>query len=338
MSAKEASVNWICVASRASTERNCRAKEHLKLGRCSVGPDEAILYSRHRLLPLGLIQLDLGHHLVAFLDVLGQRERFKQLQLAKTPEEDAEVAEVLRQTAGFVLELRQTFADQFASFESGLSALKQHTSEPIRPKFVGFSDSFVTSVPLRGECSSLASITTVFSSLTASAVVMVTALASRHPLRGGIDVGLATEIAPGEIYGTALERAYVLESKGAEYPRILIGDELWKYLNVARAHFLAQTTPEAKAVTSIVDRILQLIAVDTDGKRILDYLGPVLSELQYSGSSFASGMIQPLYTFVIAEQQRITASGDPKLIARYGALRGYVESRLPLWGLQPVQA
>jgi hypothetical protein len=286
---------------------------------------------------MGLTQLRLGHHLVAFLDVLGQRERFKQLQLPKTPEEQAEVAEVLRQTAGFVLELRKTFADQFASFESGLSALKQHTSEPICPKFVGFSDSFITSVPLHVEASPLASITTVFSALTASAVVMITALATCHPLRGGIDVGLATEIAPGEIYGTALERAYVLESREAEYPRIVIGEELWRYLNVARAYFAAQTTPEAKPATSIIDRMLHLIAVDADGKRILDYLGPVLSGLQYSGSNFASGMIQPLYAFVIAEQQRIATSGGPKLIARYEALRGYVESRLPLWGLQPVQ-
>ena len=286
---------------------------------------------------MGLTQLQLGHHLVAFLDVLGQRERFKQLQLPKTPEENAEVAEVLRQTAGFVLELRKTFADQFATFESALTALKQHTPDPVCPKFVGFSDSFVTSVPLRDEGSSLVQITTVFSALTAAAVVMVTALASQHPMRGGIDVGLATEIAPGEIYGTALERAYVLESQEAGYPRILIGDELWNYLNMAREHFSALKTPESKTVTSIIDRMFLLIAIDADGKRILDYLGPVLSGLQNSETKFASGMIKPLYAFVIAEQQLVTASGYPKLISRYDALRGYVESRLHLWGIQAME-
>jgi hypothetical protein len=135
-------------------------------------------------------------------------------------------------------------------------------------------------VPLHVESSPLTSIATVFSALTAAAVVMLTALASRHRLRGGIDVGLATEIAPGEIYGTALERAYLLESREAGYPRILIGDDLWNYLNVARSHFSAQTTPESKTVTSIIDRMMQLIAVDADGKRILDYLGPVMSDLQ----------------------------------------------------------
>lgn len=60
---------------------------------------------------------------------------------------------------------------------------------------------------------------------------MLASLASKHPMRGGIDVGLATEIGPEEIYGTALERGYLLERDVARYPRIVIGDELWKYLN-----------------------------------------------------------------------------------------------------------
>jgi hypothetical protein len=282
--------------------------------------------------------LRLGYHLVAFLDVLGQRERFKHLQLPKTPQQNAEVAEVLRQTAGFVLELRKTFAQQFATFESALAALKKHTPEPICPKFVGFSDSFVTSVPLHNEGSPLASITTVFSALSSSAVVMLTALASKHSLRGGIDVGLATEIVPGEIYGTALERAYVLECKEAGYPRILIGEELWNYLNAAHENFSVQTTPESKAITAIIDKMLKLIAIDKDGKRILDYLGPVMSDLQSSDTEFKNGMIQPLYEFVITEQQRVSELEDPKLIARYESLREYVESRLHLWDLEALKS
>src|SRR5207244_7206404 len=93
------------------------------------------------------------------------------------------------------------------------------------------------------------SVVTVFSALSAACVVMLTALANKHPLRGGIDVGLAAEIGPGEIYGTALERAYLLEDRVAKYPRLVIGDELWRYLNVALANFERQTTPVSKAIT-----------------------------------------------------------------------------------------
>jgi hypothetical protein len=74
--------------------------------------------------------------------------------------------------------------------------MRANRKASLRPNFIGFSDSFVTSVPLRNDDGDLARIVIVFSELSAAAVVMLTILASKHPLRGGMDVGLATEIAP----------------------------------------------------------------------------------------------------------------------------------------------
>jgi hypothetical protein len=273
----------------------------------------------------------LGHHLVAFLDVLGQRDKFRGLRLPTNAKEKTEVKEVLRQTAGFVLDLRKVFQNQFEAFEAGLATMRAHTNEPLRPHFVGFSDSFVTSVPLRNDSGDLVRIVTVFSALSAAAAVILTSLASKHPLRGGIDIGLATEIGPEEIYGTALERAYLLESKIAKYPRIVIGDELWKYLNAARAKFENDTTPIAKSITAIVQKIMALITADTDGNRILDYLCPII--VQHSGPDYAKHMVQPAYEFVLSEQKRLIAEGNPQLIERYASLRNYLESRLALWGI-----
>ncbi len=277
---------------------------------------------------------NLGYHLVAFLDVLGQRDRFRDLRLPKTPQEAAAVGEVLRQTAGFVLDLRDAFDEQFKSFEAAVTNVTRHTKEPLRPKFVGFSDSFVTSVPLRNEGGDLVGIVTVFSALSAAAVVMLMSLANKHPLRGGIDVGLAAEIGPQEIYGAALGSAYLLESEEAGYPRIVIGDELWRYFNAAIANFRTQTTPVARSITAITERLMGLIATDTDGKRILDYMGQTMSEHTGPGSRQGELMVKPAYEFVLAEQKRIVAGGNPKLIARYAAFRAYVESRLALWALQ----
>src|SRR5579862_1739369 len=62
--------------------------------------------------PMKKRNFNLRSHLVAFLDVQGQRERFRQLRLPKNPEGSAAVGEALRQTAGFVL--------------IGLGFLKQH--------------------------------------------------------------------------------------------------------------------------------------------------------------------------------------------------------------------
>jgi hypothetical protein len=275
----------------------------------------------------------LGHHLVAFLDVLGQSEKFKQLRLPKTPEEHAEVGEVVRQTAGFVLDLRGAFDKQFQAFEAGSPNMQRHTKEPLRPNFIGISDSLVTSVPLRNDGGDLVGIVTVYSALSAAAVVMLMSLASKHPLRGGIDVGLAVEMGPQEVYGTALARAYHLESTEAQYPRIVIGDELWRYFNAAIVEFEKQDTPVGRSMSAIAGKMMELVALDEDGKRILDYLGQTMVDNAAPGGNHRDYMVKPAYAFVLAEQKRINATGDPKLTARYRLFRRYFESRLPLWGI-----
>jgi hypothetical protein len=222
------------------------------------------------------------------------------------------------------------FKTHFEAFESGFN-LGTKTQEHLRPNFIGFSDCFVTSVPLRSDAGELVRLVTVFSALSAAAIVMLTSLANKHPLRGGIDVGLATEIGPGEIYGTALERAYFLECKVAQYPRILVGDELWKYSNSVLAKFGKDQTLAGKTITAITHKIIELIANDLDGKRILDYLGA--AALKNSAPGQKEMMIQPAYGFVLAEQSRVIAGGNSELIARYALFRGYFESRLPLWGI-----
>jgi len=285
--------------------------------------------------PLEKRKFDLGYHLVALLDVQGQREKFRQLRSPKNPEESEAVGEVLRQTAGFVLDLRQAFDEQFESFEAGAtSMMRRHTDQRVRPKFVGFSDSFVASVPLRNDGGDLLPIVTGFSALSAAAVVMLVSLANNHPLRGGIDVGLGTEIGPEEIYGTALENAYLLESRAAEYPRIVIGDELWRYVTAALANFRAQATPVAQALAAITERTMSLIATDSDGKRILDYLGQTMVLHAGPGGGQKETLVRRAYDFVLAEQKRIVEERNSKLIPRYDALRRYVESRLPLWGIE----
>ncbi len=279
-------------------------------------------------------QFKLGYHLVAFLDVLGQRDRFHELRLPQNPEEVKAVGEVLRQTAGFVLDLREAFDEQFQSFEAGATTLmKRHTKQPVRPKFVGFSDSFVTSVPLRNDGGDLVGVVTVFSALSAAAVVMLMSLANKHPLRGGIDVGLATDIGPQEIYGAALGSAYRLESEEAGYPRIVIGDELWRYFNAALANFQTQTTPVAQAIAAITQRMMGLISTDIDGKRILDYLGETMVQHAGPGGRQKDHLVRRAYDFILAEQKKIIDGKNTRLIERYEAFRCYVESRLPFWGI-----
>jgi hypothetical protein len=78
----------------------------------------------------------LGYHLTVFLDVQGQREKFKGLRLPKTPDEHAAVQEVLKDTAGFVVGLRDTFRRNFEAFEAGISRKRGGAlAAPIRRVF-----------------------------------------------------------------------------------------------------------------------------------------------------------------------------------------------------------
>ena len=147
-------------------------------------------------------------------------------------------------------------------------------------------------------------------------------------------MGLATVIGPQEICGAALGGAYHLESQVGGYPRIVIGDELWRYFNAGLQNFQAQTTPVAKAITAITNRMMGLIATDSDGKRILDYLGQTMVQHAGPGGGLKNELVIRAYDFVLAEQKRFVAGGDTKLIERYEALRRYVESRLALWGIE----
>lgn len=278
----------------------------------------------------------LGDHLVIFLDVLGQRDKFRDLQLPKSTAEEAHVKEVLRQTAGTVVGFRKLFRTSFEAFQKGMEEGEWGAhAKLLPPKFTGFSDTFVTSVALRNEGDELLPIVRVFSALSAAATVMLTSLSQKHPMRGGIDVGLATEIGPQEIYGTALEQGYKLECKVAQYPRIVIGDEFIKYLDAATARFEGEDTPLANSAKRVLQKIKTLITTDADGSKVLDYLGPVIVEQGTQDRRIKDNMVAPAYEFLLAEQKRIITTEDSKLISRYAAFRAYFESRLTLWGIQP---
>src|SRR5438045_4043107 len=60
--------------------------------------------------------------------------------------------------------------------------------------------------------------------------LMLTSLAWGHPIRVGLDVGTGVEVERGQLYGPAVVKAYELESRAAEYPRVIVGDTLADYL------------------------------------------------------------------------------------------------------------
>ena len=98
----------------------------------------------------------------------------------------------------------------------------------------GLSDAVVIAVPLAEKTTDdciFRAVRGVTISLLAIAGLAIRAFATEVAFRGGMDVGIATMLDGCEVYGPALARAYCLESEAAEYPRVVVGGDLVRFLN-----------------------------------------------------------------------------------------------------------
>jgi hypothetical protein len=281
--------------------------------------------------------LELNYFLVAFLDILGQREKLRRLTgLPGDLKPDARMIETVRATFGAVHGIRGII-DGYLKAEGDPGKVAHLMPEDKREALMrllrsdamqyGFSDSIVVAVSLKGEPGDSVPINGVSAALHASCSAAVTSLACGHALRGGIDVGVAAQISETEVYGPALERAYVLEHS-AEYPRILIGAELWNYLNVMES--VVVDTQAGRYTAEQARAVKRLIYADTDRQPTLDFLGEAFRSL---AQEEVVRTVRLAHAFVRAERDRFGVAGDTKLSDRYDRLLGYFTLRGALWGL-----
>ncbi len=283
-------------------------------------------------------KLDYGHYAVAFMDLLGQQDFLRNLHSVPNldnPQEVDTIKKHLENTYGAVTTMRKLFNTSFEAFSkrnTDLSKLttdqrikfKELTNNPI--KFQSFSDSVVIFMPLRTDTAKLP-MRGIFGILGAAATVFTCSLANGHPIRGGIDVGLGMEITENEIYGPALSRAYTLESKIANYPRIIVGNELLRYLEITRDQEPIDET--AIVAKKTAEDCIKCLAEDDDGHLFIDYLGEFYRDM--FGEIIDVSIIQKAYFHVMDFAAKYQKEKKSKLAFRYTLLRNYFENRLPLW-------
>lgn len=181
--------------------------------------------------------VDIGYYVVAFMDLLGQQSKLRSLRDLPNTDDEKQMGSFiasLKETYGVVTQMRKVFETYFSKFvkrRSDLSMLNEEqrktysklTSNPIQIR--PFSDATIVYLSLRTDTAKLPT-RGIFGILGAAASTSLLSLYAGHPIRGGIDIGLGMEIDDGEIYGPCLSRAYTLESRIAQYPRVVIGKEL----------------------------------------------------------------------------------------------------------------
>ena len=282
--------------------------------------------------------LILGYYIVAFIDLLGQQEFLRNIRSLPDPKEPQDMEEIkfhLKNTYGAVTGMRKFFSDSFQAFArwpKDLSRLtkeqkkefKSLTNNPIR--YQTFSDSILIFMSLKIDTARLP-VRGIFGILGAAAMTFICCLALGHPIRGGIDVGLGMEITKNEIYGPVISRAYTLESRIANYPRIIVGNELIRYLEIMRDQESKDIVAGIAKKTANI--CLKCLAVDDDGYPFVDYLGEYYREV--FGKIIDATIIKKAYDQVLKFTKRYQNEKDSKLAFRYTLLRNYFEARLPLW-------
>lgn len=268
------------------------------------------------------------HYLVAFIDLLGQKEEL--LKLKKLP--DKENKEELQH---FEEQFKKTYGRAKTLYNAIDGFLKNLYDPAKRPfssilftnevKYKRFADGIAIHLPLmdKGDNIPLEGVNGI---LLACASAIISFLEQGIPLRGGIDVDLGFEIDEDDVYGPSVVKAYTLENKIAQYPRIVVGEGLIDYLNYAS--LINGQDYREKLNQQMAEKSLDLIVRDTDGYHIIDYMGPGFQEATNHVLEFQ--VFLNIYKHVKEEQIKWKEKKDSKLAFRYMLMLNYIESRLAL--------
>ena len=287
-----------------------------------------------------------GHYMVGVFDVLGQSTKLhKQGRLSLNDSgQQQHVIDNLKSTAGVVISYRQMFKDYFESAaghsdDPRLDLLRPHQRAEMLAAKVrniihwGASDAIYVAIPLTHPIRHpVAPIADVFHSFVAAASMWLLGLSTNHPLRGGMEIGLAIDIEPGkEVYGHALEAAYHLESTVAKLPRIVVGAECVEFLKlVKRDRFSPDNRSQLPA--TMAGMCLSMLRQDFDGCMVVDGLGSTM--LRQAVSRFRDAVLQA-HDNVRANHQRFRDTGNEKLATRYKTLLAYFDESAPKWRIAP---
>ena len=285
-------------------------------------------------------QIEYQNYVVTFLDVLGQREVFKAIEKFQLIEHTDEFKKALGSihfdSTHNVKNLRDSFVDFFNQLTverpipKGIPQNKMEMFKEMRKsnlKYKTFSDSMQFFASLKTDRFHCIAMNSVLTMLTATGGLLLATLAKKKVYRAGIDIGIGAEIEDNEVYGPALFRAYELESKIAQFPRIVVGDALINYLQnlIHKNPQIANQAIEDIELCKVwAEYCFKSLKQDIDGYIILDYLG----------ENFSSGLKEALgdkfqiyfdlaFDFIQSEYLKFKKAKDTKMSQRYYWLLQY---------------
>jgi hypothetical protein len=286
-----------------------------------------------------------GYYVVCVLDLLGQAEALKVWShLPQTDEERKPFIDGIKNSLGTVEVLRENFLiffDTVAQRTIPDNLFAQWTHEQREAytrarncelKVAQFSDTFVFYAPLRNRHGDV-TVEPMYRSLAACAMAMLVCLSSHIPIRGAVCIGTGMEATPGNFYGPSLAVAHHLESRIAEYPRVIASGEIAAFLTCNGSFSNDPTINQIMSQFGPTCRTF--LCQDVDGEWIVDFAGAAIRKLYGEDEHHGADPVREAYRFAVGERDKFRQERDHKLAWRYSHLVQYLESRLPIWALSP---
>ncbi len=272
--------------------------------------------------------MTLSNYVVSFIDLLGQTERLLKYPLVPdiaSPDDD--LKRWLKSTFGRVEGFRDSFRDYLAAatkHEYTVAQLKGFRFHQI--KIAPVSDSVVLYTSLYDE-PDIVPMHDVHELFGACGSLFLLFLSQGIPFRGGIDVGVGMELPDLGFYGSAIPKAYYLESHVAEYPRVVVGSDMVECLQAATRQ--PGQDVKSKLVRKMAQDTLAMLMDDANGVHMIDFLHPYFRGL-FAGE--AASTFQSARTFVQSEIVRWQGPpANDKLLDRYRRLAHHFDDRRSEW-------
>ncbi len=278
--------------------------------------------------------LPISNYCACFIDLLGQQDALKdeglipimdsvedeKLFIAKGKESVGAIERLQKQAEIFVSSSKDNISirDELSEDEQ---SLYDEMSEG-KAKQQRWSDGLVLYTSLNEE-ERKCPMNTVYEIFSIAGSLCFMGLAGKQPLRGAIDIAWGAELHENELYGAVVAKSYVLESKVAQCPRIVIGQLTMEYLSFLIKRKIPEDDKLAIYNKNLASICLSMTAIDQDGHHILNYLGQDFTN--YVSYSQSKELYDMALDFISMQHKLHKENKNSKLAMRYMWLKGYYE-------------
>lgn len=280
------------------------------------------------------------HYVIGLFDVLGQSDQLGPTMVfpPATDEETEILARNVQETCGVVDQFRQLFWRQFKAREEEFDEYVSEMPTPQQESFRahlgsnilhwGMSDTYVVAVPMvmDSPIAAMATMANLRRLLEAAAAAWLLSLATSHPIRGGVALGTGARMREYDVYGSALEGAYHLESSAADWPRIVVGEQLLAALQVVGRD------PDVgfRRAAAFAAHCCSLLR-HADGQAEIDVLGSWATADNRLNHPLVREALPRAHCYVQNQLLRYREQGDDTGVRRYERLLEYFDQHAPRW-------